>query len=67
MNDDCRCSHPAADHGSRGLRRCSLILHPGCHCDEYRPRPAAGDEAEAWVAARTPAGEDAAMGTGGAA
>lgn len=55
----CLCSHPSAHHGSRGDRHCSRILHPGCYCDEFRPRAPVADEAEEWLAARTPAaGED---------
>ena len=57
---DCLCSHPASDHASEGLGHCLLSLHPACGCGSFRPRPSAGDEAEAWLAAREGSGETAA-------
>ena len=49
----CRCGDPKTHH-ERGSGPCSRDLHPGCGCDSFQDRPAVGDEAERWLASRTP-------------
>lgn len=52
----CLCGHPESDHwATTGDTSC---MHRACGCDSYRKRPAVGDEAERWLASRTP-GENA--------
>ena len=57
MSLPCLCSHPKT-HRERGSGPCIRDLHPGCGCGSYRRRPSTGDEAERWLASRTP-GENA--------
>jgi hypothetical protein len=54
----CRCGDPRDDHEDGG--KCS---HAACGCDSFRRRPAVADEAESWLASRTPGtGQGAARG-----
>jgi hypothetical protein len=60
MITDCLCSHPP--HKGQ-------CPYPLCGCGSYRPKPAVGDEAEAFLVAREArvTGETAPTGTEGAA
>lgn len=49
----CLCSHDRDRHSrdDKGKLSCDISA---CGCGSYRPRPAVADEAEAWLAGRTP-------------